>query len=149
MVEATVDADLRQGKANAAHAGRKAVFPNMAGTWEFVTHSEGVDIQGILVIQQRGKKLTGTLTNEGQPPGSFKAKFILDKGRIGSIKGKIVNRVVDSNGKPIESPVHDDRDDLDRDGDGNFNNDPDSMHGTIGNSPEGAAFDATHTVFDD
>jgi hypothetical protein len=76
-----------------------ANLPDMNGHWTIITHADGFDATGVLDLHQNGKKVTGTLTNEEQPPGSFKAKFIKAKAgeKTGTLKGHAENFVLDSN----------------------------------------------------
>lgn len=73
-------------------------FPDVTGGWAVVTDPDGAAISGILELDQSGsgKKVTGTLTNPGQPPGSFKAKFVQSREEFTTLVGKLLNRVVGS-----------------------------------------------------
>lgn len=76
----------------------KAVL-NVAGQWTIVTHTDGFDINGILNLQQNGKRVTGTLTNEGQPPQNLKARVVKTTVDGGDVKGKVGNLALAS--KPL------------------------------------------------
>ena len=132
-----------QSTARIGRAAPNASFPNLAGTWEIVTHFDGLDVHGTLVLQQNGQKLVGTLTNDMQPPGEFKAKILGSKShQTAHIKGKTVHRSFSSKKKvKVDAQA--------KDADHNFTFE--SMLGTLegGNPPEQQPFDGTHTVFDD
>ena len=97
--EAEVALEVEQAAAKPPRGVKKLTVPNVAGTYDVVTHLPGGgEIEGVLEINQKGKKLTGTLTNELQPPGKFKAKFVKDQPRATSFNadGKIQNYSLDS-----------------------------------------------------
>ncbi len=72
-------------------------FPDVIGTWTIITDPEGAAVTGTLELNQKGsgKKITGTLTNAGQPPGSFTAKFVNSRAEFATV-GKMLNRVISS-----------------------------------------------------
>lgn len=69
--------DAHQEADTAAKKPKAPKYPDLSGQWRAITHLPGEDVIGVLQLTQHKKKLTGTLTNEGQPPGKFKAKIIV------------------------------------------------------------------------
>ncbi len=79
----------RQGRP----AGPKAAKPilNVAGQWTIVTHADGFDVNGILNLQQQGKRITGTLTNDEQPAQTFKGRVKSTTESGGTVAGRTTN----------------------------------------------------------
>lgn len=51
-------------------------IPDMTGTWDLTTHLDtGGTVHTVLILTPKGKKVTGTLQNDGQPPGKLKLKI--------------------------------------------------------------------------
>ncbi len=77
-----------------------ALYPDMTGHWRIVTEFSDHNLNGSLDLVQRGRKVKGTLTNDGQEPGKFKGKFEKpDAGKVdlvGVIVGVALNRALDS-----------------------------------------------------
>lgn len=89
-------AQTRKATGHSKNAQKANTFPDVAGTWTFVTDPGGANIVGVLELTQKGKKINGTLTNEFQPPGTFKGKFVNAKAEFTTIVGKFLNRSISS-----------------------------------------------------
>jgi len=78
MISGDAGAQVSEQQHVTARQQRKAAadLPDMNGTWHITVHYDGFDLDATLVLTQRGKKVTGTWQNEGQPPGNFKGKFV-------------------------------------------------------------------------
>ncbi|MFO1022169.1 MAG: hypothetical protein U0903_15970 [Planctomycetales bacterium] len=86
----------------AAKTPKAPKFPDLSGQWRAITHAAGGDIIGVLQLTQHKKKLTGTLTNDGQPPGGFKAKIIVSdapSSKLSAAAGATTQKQVKIQGK--------------------------------------------------
>lgn len=71
----------------------KEDIPDLSGTWNFTTHFDDGDVEGILQLTQKGRKVTGTLTNDQQPSEPFKGKFSFSTDREGTILGLLSGKM--------------------------------------------------------
>ena len=99
--EQTIDSDA---EATEQPRGAKAIqVPNVAGTWD-VTYPGLANFTGVLTIQQQGKRLTGTLANNGQPPTKFSARFVKKNPVADTAVGRGLNFAAAS--KPTKLVLH-------------------------------------------
>lgn len=89
--EQTVDADADGNEQAKQPRGAKAFqVMNVAGTWD-ITYRGIPNFTGTLTIQQNGKRLTGTLANDGQPTTTFTARFVKKNPIADTAVGKGLN----------------------------------------------------------
>lgn len=102
--EQTVDAEADATEQTRQPRGAKAFqVMSVAGTWD-ITYRGIPNFTGVLTIEQKGKRLTGTLANDGQPATKFKAHFVKKNPIADTAVGKGLNYAAAS--KPSKLVLH-------------------------------------------
>lgn len=106
--EVTSAAEVSELEKHAKHERKQtSVLPHLDGQFLMITHTDTGTLTGVLDLTQHGKHIKGTLTNPGQPPGTFKAKILIARSTEVKMTGKVVNRYVDSDPLKFESDPFD------------------------------------------
>jgi len=84
---AAEQSESRHERGIARTTSRKKVVPDIAGTWTYTVSTGGTPIEGQLTLTQKGKRITGTLTREFQPPGNLKGR--LKSERVREPRGQV------------------------------------------------------------